>query len=127
MYASNLPEDEEVGAAGDRALEELVVGGLPTQTDRHLGLDQHGMTPEAHDHRARFARRHAELSQQFGARDDPLDLGEDRAGDEQGELTVAPGVVDARREALGAREGAPRQELRVKNGLGRGQRVPPRR
>ena len=85
------------------------------------------MTPETDDHRARFARRHAELAQQFGARDDRLDLGEDRVGDEQSELTNAPGVVDARREALGAREGAPQQELRVKNDSGRGQRVPPRR
>jgi hypothetical protein len=85
------------------------------------------MTPETDDHRARFAWRHVELAQQFGARDDPLDLGEDRVGDEQSELTVAPGFVDARREALGARQGAPQQELRVKNDSGRGQRVPPRR
>ena len=119
--------DDVVGAAGDRALEELVVGRIPTHTDRDIGPDQHGMTPETDDHRARFARRHAELAQQFGARDDRLDLGEDRVGNEQSELTDAPGFVDARREALGARERASQEYLRVKNDSGLGQRAPPRR
>ncbi len=43
------------------------------------------------------------------------------------ELVVAPSLVDARREALGAGEGAPQEDLSVKNGPERGQRAPPRR
>src|SRR5712692_10266861 len=42
-------------------------------------------------------------------------FGQDRVGDEQDEPTVAPRVVDARRETLGARERASQEYLRVKN------------
>lgn len=119
--------DDVVGAAGDRALEELVVRGIATHADYHIWTDEHGTTTNAEDHRAGLTRRHAELPQDLGARGDHLDFGQDRVGDEQDELAGAPGVVDARREALGAREAAPQEDLRVKNDSGLEQRGRPRR
>lgn len=74
-----------------------------------------------------IAGRHAELAHDVRARGHRVELGEDRVGDEQDELVGAPRLVDACREALGAGEGAPQEDLRVKNGLERGQRVPPPR
>lgn len=56
-----------------------------------------------------------------------IDLGEDRPGDEEDELVGAPGLVKSRRQALGAGEGAPEEQLRVKNDREREQRGSPRR
>ena len=119
--------DDIIGAANVLALEELVVGGIATHPDHHIWADAHAVTTNAEDQRAGLTRRHAKLSQDLGARGDHLDFGQDRVGDEQDEPTVAPRVVDARREALGARERASQEYLRVKNDSGLGQRAPPRR
>ena len=119
--------DDVVGAAGNRALEELVVRRIPTHADHHIWTDEHGTTPKSLHDRPALTRRDTKLSQDLGARGDHLDLGHDRFGDEQDELLGAPGVVNACREALGARERAPQEDLRVKNDSGRGQREPPRR
>ena len=56
-----------------------------------------------------------------------IDLGEDRLGDEEDELVGAPGFVKTCRQALGAGEGGPEEQLRVKNDRLREQRGSPRR
>ena len=72
-------------------------------------------------------RRDAELSQHLGARGDDRDFGEDRVGNEKGESTGTPGVVDSRRDALTASERSPQNDLCIKNGSELGQPAPPRR
>lgn len=119
--------DDAVGAAGDSALEELVVGGIAAEAEDDVGLDEPGPAPESDEHGAGLPRGDAELAQDVGPRGDGVDLGQDRLGDEQDELVGAPGLVDARGEALGAGEGAPQEDLRVKNDRERGQRRRPRR
>ena len=116
-----------VGAPRHRALEELVVSRIPAHVDRDVGTDEDGSTPDAKQHRAGFAGRHAELARDVRARGHRVELGKDRVGDEQDELPGTPRLVDARREALGAGEGTSQEDLRVKDGLERGQRAPPRR
>jgi hypothetical protein len=133
--AAHLTEDQEVGvcadhvvgAPGDRALQELIVRGIPAQPDRDVGPDEHGAPSEAKRHGAGFAGRHAELAPELRARGDRVDFGEDGFGDEQDELVGAPRLVEPGREALGAGEGAPEEQLRVKNNLECGQRGAPRR
>ena len=95
--------------------------------DRDVGPDEHGAPSESKRHGAGFAGRHAEFSPELRARGDRVDFGEDGFGDEQDELLGAPRVVEPRREALGAGEGAPEEQLRVKNDLECGQRGAPRR
>ena len=119
--------DHVVGAPGDRALQELVVRGIAAHPDRDIGLDEHGMPPESTGHGASLAWGHAELSPELRARGHGVDFGEDRLGDEEDELVGAPRLVETRREALGAGEGAPQEQLRVKNDLDGGQRGSPRR
>jgi hypothetical protein len=116
-----------VGPAGYRAVEEFVVRGIPAHADRDFWADQDGATPDPKERRARLAGRDAELAHDIRARGDHVELGENRLGDEQDELVGAPRFVDAGGEALGPGEGAPQQDLSVKNGLERGQRGPPRR
>lgn len=131
----NLPEAQEVvvgadhvvGGPGDRALQELIVRGIPAHTDRDVGPDEHGAPPESKRHGAGLAWRHAEFSPELRARGHGVDFGEDRLGDEEDELVGAPRLVEPGREALGAGEGAPQEQLRVKNDRERGQRGPPRR
>ena len=133
--AVNLAEAQEVGVGADhvvgvprnRALQELVVRRIAAHPDRDIGPDEHGATPESKRHGAGLARRHVELSPELRARGHRVDFGEDRLGDEQGELAGAPRLVDTSREALGAGEGAPQEQLRVKNDRERGQRGAPRR
>lgn len=119
--------DQVVGFAGHRALEELVVGGIPAHADRDLWTDEHRPAADPKQHRTGLAGRHAELSHDVRARSYRIELGEDRVGDKQDELVGAPRLVDTRREALGAGEGAPQEDLRVKNDLELGQCAPPRR
>ena len=64
-------------------------------------------------HRAGLAGGHAELAHDVRARGHRVELGEDRLGDKQDELVGAPRLVDARREALGAGEAAPQEDLSV--------------
>ena len=133
--AVHLAEAQEVGvgadhvvsAPGDRALQDLIVRGIPAHADRDIGLDEHGVTPEAARHGAGLAWRHAELSPGLRARGHRVDFGKDRLGDEEDELVGAPRLVEASREAQGAGEGAPQEHLRVKNDRERGQRGSPRR
>ena len=119
--------DHVVGAPGDRALQELVVRGIAAHPDRDVGPDEHGVPPESTGHGAGLAWGHAELSPELRARGHGVDFGEDRLGDEEDELVGAPRLVETRREALGAGEGAPQEQLRVKNDRERGQREAPRR
>ena len=123
----SVPADDVIGRAGHGTLEKLVVRGISAHADLHLRTDERGVTANADDHRAGPPRRRAQLSQQFGPCDDEIDLGQDRLGDEKGESTSAPRIVDPRRDALSARERAPQQDLCVKNGPGFGQRELPRR
>lgn len=122
-----VPADDVVGRAGHGTLEKLVVRGISAHADPHLRTDERGVTANAENHRAGLTRRRAQLSQQLRPRGDKIDLGQDRVGNEEGEPTGAPSVVDPRRDALSARERAPQQDLCVKNGSGFGQRAPPRR
>lgn len=62
----------------------------------------------------------AELLKNLWSLEDTLKLFEDRFGKEEGELTVAPSVVDTRREALGFGDGASQEDLGVKNDSGCG-------
>jgi hypothetical protein len=71
--------------------------------------------------------RDAKLSHDVRAPGHRVQLGEDRVGDEEDELVGAPGLVDAGREALGAGEGTPQEDLRIKNDSECGQYAPPRR
>ena len=131
----HLAEAQEVGigahqvvrSASHRTLEKLVVRGIPAHADRDLWTDADGPTPDAKQDRPGVAGRHAELARDLGARGHRVELGQDWVGEEQDELVGAPRLVDARREALGAGKGPPQEDLSVKNGLERGQRVPPRR
>lgn len=118
--------DHVVGAPGDRALQELIVRGIPAHPDRDIGSDEHGTPPEPKRHGAGLAGRHAKLSPELRARGHDVDFGEDWLGDEEDELVGAPRLVEASREAQGAGEGAPQEQLRVKNDRERGQRGPPR-
>jgi len=119
--------DDVVGAAGHGALEELVVGGIAAHADHDLWTDEHGPTSDSQQHRARLMGRGSEFSQDVRTRSDRVDLGEDRLGDEQEELVGAPRLIKASGEAPGAGECAPQEDLGVKNGFERGQRVSPRR
>ena len=83
--------------------------------------------PEPKRHGAGFVCRHAKLSPELRARGYGVDFGEDRLGDEQDELVVAPRFVETSCEALGAGKGAPQEHLRVKNDPECGQRGSPRR
>ena len=56
--------DHAVGAAGDGALEKLVVGRIAAQTEDDLGLDEPGAAPQADEHGASFPWGHAELAQE---------------------------------------------------------------
>jgi hypothetical protein len=123
----SVPADDVVGGARHRTLEKLVVRRISAHADPHLRTDERGATANAEDHRAGLTRRRAQLAQQFRPRDDEIDRGQDRVGNEKCEPTSAPGVVDPRRDALSARERAPQKDLCVKNGPGFGQREPPRR
>jgi hypothetical protein len=119
--------DHVVGGPGDRALQELVVRGVTTHPDRNVGLNKHGVTPELKQHGAGLARRDVELSPEFRAAGDRVNFGKDRRGDKEDELVGAPCFVETRRQALGAGEGTPQQDLRVKDDRERGQRGSPRR
>lgn len=116
-----------VGAAGDRALQELVVGGIAAHPDRDIGPDEHGTPPESERDGAGLPWRHPGLSPERRACRHRVDLGEDRLRDHEDELVGAPGLVKSRRQALGAGEGAPEEQLRVKNDREREQRGSPRR
>ena len=115
--ASHLAEAQEVGVGtdhvvgvpGNRALQELVVRGIPAHPDRDLGPDEHGATPQSKRHGAGLAWRHVKLSPEIRARGHRVDFGEDRLGDEEDELVGAPRLVETSREALGAGEGAPQE------------------
>ena len=72
-------------------------------------------------------RSHPKLPKDIRASGHRIDFSENRFGDEQGELTGAPSVVDAAGDGLRARESAPQENLGIKNDFERGQRAPPRR
>jgi hypothetical protein len=133
--ASHLSEAQEiavgadhvVGAPGDGTLQELVVRGIAAHPDRDVGLDEHGASPESKRNGAGLAWSHAKFSPELRARGHSVDFGEDRLGDEEDELVSAPRFIESSCEALGAGEGAPQEQLRVKNDRERGQRGAPRR
>ena len=85
------------------------------------------MTPESKRDGAGLEGRHAELSPEPRARSHGVDFCEDRLGGGEDELVGAPRLEETSREALGAGEGAPQEQLRVKNDLDGGQRGSPRR
>jgi hypothetical protein len=86
-----------------------VVGGTALHPDRDITPDEHGAPPESEWDAVGLPWRHPELAPERRACRHPVNLGEDRLGDEEDELVGAPGLVKARRQALDAGEGAPEE------------------
>jgi hypothetical protein len=85
------------------------------------------MTLEEHHQGPRLEKGQTELPKHIGAAQDVFDLVEHRVGKEKSEAPGPPGVVDLGGEAIRPGDGAPQEDLRIKNDAKLWQIAGPRR